>query len=116
MSGLPEKIEKEEGLFDKIQSDAMMSFVENLIPKVQPFIDPAVEKLMEYFGDDEKIFILRKLGNKIKVFILDNKKGEYSLASGAGKHFKADEESIIAVIDVNDFIQKLLMGEFTKIK
>lgn len=111
-------------LFQNFQDQAFMSFIEGLIPKLQPFIEPMEGKLADYFGDDEKIFVMRKsAGKPIQVIVFDNTKASYEISNEIQniegseetkrvKKFVADPESIIAVINVGEFVQKLLSGQF----
>lgn len=122
MSNLPAKKE-ETSIVDTMKEQVMMEVIDSILPKLQPFIAPAMEKLNEYFGDDEKIFIIRRSkGQAAKVIVLDNTKGEYSISNEVDvtgklvKSFTADKEAIINVFDTGQFVQKLLSGEFTGAK
>lgn len=108
-------------VFDQMKEDALLGLVEGLLPKLKPFIEPAMMKLEDYFGDDEKIFIIRRSKNsRAKVIVLDNTKGEgYNIANEISedgvvtKKFECDPTSVIQVYDTGIFVQKLLSGEFT---
>ena len=109
------KEEKKPGLFDKIKEDMGMEVLESLIPKIKPFLAPGIEKMNEWFGEDEKIIIIKKnKGAKAKVLIFDNNKGEYEIKSGEGKKFTADKDCVIGVYDIEDFMQSLISGDLTK--
>ena len=103
-------------VFDQMKEDALIGLVEGLLPKLKPFIEPAMAKLEDYFGDDEKIFIIRRSKNsRAKVIVLDNTKGEgYNIANEISedgvitKKFECDPESVIQVYDTGIFVQKLL--------
>lgn len=124
-STLP-KVEKEETMIDDMKNDAIMAFVESLLPKLTPMIEKASVKLKEYFGDNEKIFLIRRLaGEEPKVIVLNNTKGRYTISNeakllGDGEDaeieikevFKALTESVIATYDTGEFVAKLLSGEF----
>lgn len=107
--------ENKESLFDKVKEDAFMSMVEGALPKIQPFIEPAMAKFSEWFGDDNKLVLIKKnVGQSPKVIILDNKNGEYEIKCGEEKKFTATPESVIGVYDIADFVGKMISGEFTK--
>jgi hypothetical protein len=105
-----------ENLFDKVKEDALMSMVETALPKIQPFLKPAAEKMNEWFGDDDKLIVIKKnKGQPVRVIIFDNKKGDFEISkSGEKNTFTADKECIIGVYDVEAFATKLISGEFTK--
>lgn len=76
------EVEKEMSFMDTAKEAALMSLVEGILPKIKPFIDPAVKKLEEYFGDDEKIFLIRRTkGKAAQVIVLDNTKGSYLISN-----------------------------------
>lgn len=97
-------------LFNKIKEDMVLNVVEEFLPKIEPFIEPALAKIEEYFGDDEKIFVMKKTKAGVKVIILDNTVGEYTIKSGNNKEFNVDKDAIVTVVDVKDFVKKLLNG------
>jgi len=107
-----------ENLFDKVKEDALMSLVETALPKIQPFLKPAVEKMNEWFGQDDKLIIIKKnKGQSVKVIIFDNKKGDYEISKLDDKSvFTADKDCIVGVYDIEDFATKLISGELTKSK
>lgn len=77
-----EKKEEKAGIFDDMKELAMISFIEGLLPKLEPFIAPATAKLEEYFGNDTKVFLIRRMGGQpTKVIVLDNTKGDYLISS-----------------------------------
>lgn len=104
-------------LFDKVKEDMLMSMVEGILPQVKPFLAPALEKFNEWFGEDEKLIVIKKnKGGSIKVIILDNSKGEYEIRNGENKKFSAPPDAIIGVYPLDDFMEKIISGEFTKSK
>ena len=104
-------------LFDKFKEDMLMEVVEGVLPKIKPFLKPAVEKMNEWFGEDDKIIIIKKNKNQgTKVIILDNKKGEYEIVNSINsKKFSVDRDSIIGVHDIENFIEKVISGDITKL-
>lgn len=103
-------------LFDKIKEDMLMEVVESALPKIKPFLEPAMQKLNEWLGDDSKLIVIKRNKNaSTKVIIFDNTKGEFEIKSGKEKVFTADKESIIGVYDVDDFISKLISGDISKL-
>lgn len=119
MSDTSKEIIKQEKnpIIERIENDAMMSFIEGLLPQIKPFIDPAMTKLEEYFGDDEKIFLIRRKAGKTPLVIeLSNKVGNYNISydSETGeKIFKASEDSVLNIHNSGEFVEKLLKGEFS---
>lgn len=124
------KPEPEQTFAQEIQEDAVMGLIEGFLPKIKPMIEKAITKLDEYFGDDSKIFLIRRqAGQAAKVIVLSNVKGYYEISNktsieGEGddaevlmeKEFKVHKDAVIDVYDTADFISKLLNGEFTKPK
>lgn len=118
------KPEDKQTFIDEMKEDAMMGFIEGLIPKLEPMIQKASEKLKEYFGDDEKIFMIkRKAGSSPQVIVLSNLKGKYLISNEtriegdeiiSENEFRATNSSVIDVYDTGEFVTKLLSGEFTK--
>ena len=118
------KTEEKKTFVDEMKEDAMMGFIEGLIPQLEPMILKASEKLEEYFGDNEKIFMIQRLaGQKPKVIVLSNIKGKYLISNEtriegdeivSENEFKANNSSVIDVYDTGEFVTKLLSGEFTK--
>jgi hypothetical protein len=111
------EVVKSDGIFDKIKEDMLMEVIEGALPKIKPFLAPALEKFNEWFGEDDKLIIIKKnKGASIKVIILDNNKGEYEIKNGDNKCFSVQKESIIGVYPIDDFMGKIISGEFTKPK
>lgn len=109
-------VKKEGGLFDKIKDDVLMEVIEGAIPKIKPFLEPAMAKMNEWLGDDDKLVVIRKnKGQSAKVIIFDNKKGEYEIKSGENKSFTADKDSIIGVFDIEEFMTKIISGDISKL-
>lgn len=105
---------KTPGIFDKVKEDMLMEVVESALPKIKPFLAPAMEKMNEWFGEDEKLVVIRKSkGQTAKVIIFDNTKGDYEINKGKNI-FTADKETIIGVHDIEDFMAKLISGDLTK--
>ncbi len=106
-------------VFDKIKEDVLMDLVEGAIPKIKPFLVPALEKMNEWFGDDTKTIIIKKnKGQKAKVVIFDNTKGEYKIEKSESKEiniFTADQECIIGVYEIEEFMTKMISGDITKL-
>lgn len=112
------KVVKENAIVSEVKDVAAMAFIEGLLPQLKPFIEPAMEKLESYFGDNEKVFMIRRSpGRKPIVIILDNTKGEYLISNNVEtgeRKFKASEDAVINSFDTGEFIAKLLSGEFSK--
>jgi len=109
--------EKKSSLFDKVKEDMLMDVVEQALPKIQPFLVPAMEKMNEWFGEDEKLIVIRKSkGQSTKVIIFDNKNGNYKIEKSSDKNtFEAySKESIIGVYDISEFVTKMISGDLTK--
>lgn len=82
-----EEVVEEVSFMDTAKQAALMSFVEGILPKIKPFINPAVKKLEEYFGDDEKVFLItRKKDRAARVIVLDNTKGSYIISNEVFDH------------------------------
>lgn len=114
------KVEKKENIFTEIQEEMFASTIEALLPKIKPFIKPAVGKFEEFLGDNEKTIIIRKLkGGSPTVFIFDNKIGNYKIEvdpSNSVSIFTASQEPspVIDIYDVNLFIEMLISGQLMK--
>lgn len=121
------KAEKPDDMMDEMKADAAMGLVENILPALKPMIAKASDKLEEYFGDNEKIFMVRRIGGKKpQVVVLSNLKGSYNISNkvtvdGEGENeelsieevFSATKSAVIDVYDTGVFVEKLLNGEFT---
>lgn len=118
------KTEEKKTFVDEMKEDAMMGFIEGLIPQLEPMIKKASEKLEEYFGDNEKIFMIKRTaGSSPKVIVLTNLKGKYVISNETKiegdeivieNEFKATNSAVIDTYDTGEFVTKLLSGEFTK--
>lgn len=151
-------IKSEPTFIDDMKDMMNESFVDGILPKLKPMIGPAVIKLEEYFGDDSKVFFIRRLKNsQAEVFVFDNTKGDYIISNKVypetleGKTFEETtakllketeeffekefektvqqiknrketprasvldlaEETLIKYINVNEFVEKMITGEFT---
>jgi len=128
LSEIKPKEKEAETMIDEMKQDAVMGLIEGFIPKIAPMIEKASSKLEEYFGDDEKVFLIRRsAGQKPQVIVLSNLKGYYEISNttkveGTGenaelvveKTFRAHKNAIIDVHDTGAFVTKLLNGEFAK--
>lgn len=122
-NNLPEK--KKFNPIEDMKETLFMGVIESVLPKIKPFLNPAIEKLNEYFGNDEKFFIMKKFGNSIRVVIVDDtineKKGVYDISryfdeedNTYKKTFTIAKGAVIANIDIEEFMEKMLLGELTK--
>lgn len=128
VSSIVVKEEKPDDIIDEMKADAAMGLVSNILPALTPMIAKASDKLEEYFGDNTKIFMMRRIkGLKPQVIVLNNLKGSYTISNkvtsvGEGENEELDIEEVFsasksAVIDVYDtgvFIERLLSGELMK--
>lgn len=105
------KENKENSIIDNLKGDMVMNLIGDFLPKIEPFIKPAITSLEEYFGDDEKLVVIKKSVSGIKVIILNNKVGNYNISSGENHEFKVEKESLISVLDMQEFIKSLLSGQ-----
>lgn len=117
---------KSNALIDSLQEDVAASFLEGIMPKLKPLIEKAMESLGVYLGNNDKIFLMRKLpGKKIQVFVFDNNQSNYHLSNDVDRNPKMqfganvpkngvepDGDATLMVIDGEDFITKLISGEF----
>ena len=113
--------EKKAGFLDDIQGELFASTIESLLPKIKPFIAPAVEKFKEFLGDNEKTIVIRRnKGGSPTVIVFDNSAfdeegtGYSILNSKTEKHFKSNPDAVKDVYNVDDFINKLLTGDLMK--
>lgn len=89
----------------KMQAGMGADFLEGIIGKIKPFIDPMLEEISNQLGDDETMVLLRKNveHNKLYVYIIDTSKV---------KAFELDkDEPFKQVIDGADFIEQVLSGK-----
>lgn len=127
---LPEVVQKAEvvqkkGLnLDGPEGLMIMGVVQGLLPQIMPYIGDAMKKLDEYFGDDNKIFVMKKIGGEVKVLVIDNTKGEYEISrvekiiDGQTQEkkmvntFTADAGVVIDMKGTSAFVEDLLTGNF----
>ena len=109
--------EKQSSVFDKIKEDMLMEVVESAIPKLKPFLKPTMEKMNEWFGEDEKLIVIKKnKGQKTQVIIFDNTKGDYEIKrSGVSNTFTADAECVVGVYEIETFVEKMITGDISKL-
>ena len=83
--------------------DAMKDmFMDNILPKIKPFIHPMLYKIAEMLGDDKYMAIIRKDENGIpSVIVIENKYVE---------SFEITKEAIKLAIPLKDFIDDALSG------
>lgn len=94
---------KEKSIHEETQELLMGEFIESILPKVQPFIKPALKKLTDYMNSGKTI-IIQPVENKVYVFVMDDnniEKMEFKNGS------KPDH-----TYGIEDFLQKILSGEF----
>lgn len=118
-NNLPAKIEKkEESLFDEVKGEMLASAAQAIIPKIIPFVEPAMDEFDKYLGDNDKLILIRKIKDcPSMVIILDNNKGGYTIEmdkSQGVEIFDVDEEAVNATYGVREFIEKLFSGELIK--
>ena len=51
---------KKDNFLSDIQGEIFASTIEGLIPKIKPFIAPAIEKFKEFLGDNDKTIVIRR--------------------------------------------------------
>lgn len=80
-------------------------FLNSIIERVKPLLIPALEKLEDYMGEDEKMIIIRKPKDaKGYVVILDTKDiTSFKLARSDYKRHK-----------MRDFLEKLISGKISE--
>ena len=107
-------------LMAEMNEGLVSSLVETIMPKIKPFIEPAMAKFNEFLGNDEKTIIIRKLGeNSASVIIFDNNKLDevgYNISynSNERKFTCEKQETVFTMESIDGFINKLLTGEFSK--
>lgn len=113
-----------------MEDQMMGAIVEKILPIVKPIIEPVSKKLSDYLGNNEKIIIIRQLSGKVgtQVMVFDNSKN-FTIQGGDNKKFDVELKdkskvyhpednppaALIEFYNVQDFIQALLTGEFSKI-
>lgn len=119
---------KKNVLLEGVKDEVASTLIETVLPKIKPFIKPAVDKIQEFLGDNENFVIIRRLNNKVsaQVIVFDNSK-KYEISNGVEsfdkdgnkinadkkKIFKAiDNDAVVNVFNVEEFINALLKGEF----
>lgn len=116
-----ENKKEETPIIDSMNEGIFAALATELLPKIQPMIEPLSNKLDKYLGNNEKCIIVRKTGNKASVIIVDNKKS-YTLANGnlTMAREKDDKgnllppEALLEYFSTEEFIQNLLSGKFTE--
>jgi len=105
---------KKPSLFSKIEEDMIAATLEGIMPKIAPLIEPAVKKISEFLGENEKFIILRKMpGKSPTVIVLDNTAGNYEISKlDDSQIFSADNSAINGVHEVDTFIKALISGNF----
>lgn len=119
MGNLPVKKENNTPLLNGMEDEIMASLIESVMPKLKPMIGPALEKLKEYLGDNERFIIMRQLKktNDIVVVVMKNIKeeGNYNISNKDGVlNFSVDKLAVEGVYKAEDFVEKLLTGQFTQ--
>ncbi len=114
-----EIVKKESSIFDQAKESLLMEVVEQAIPKLKPFLVPAMAKMNEWFGEDEKLILIRKnKGGKAQVVIFDNSVGDYEIKKDAVNNiniFTADQKCIMGVYPIEDFVEKMITGDISKL-
>lgn len=114
-----EIVKKESTIFDQAKEALLMEVVEQAIPKLKPFLVPAMAKMNEWFGDDEKLILIRKTkGQKAQVLIFDNTVGDYEIKKDTINNiniFTADKECVKGVYPIEDFVEKMITGDISKL-
>lgn len=108
-------------IIDSMNESIFAALATELLPKIQPMIEPLSNKLDKYLGENEKCIIVRKTGKKASVIIVDNKKS-YTLTMGnltmarekndKGELMKPD--ALLEYFSTEEFIENLLSGKFTE--
>jgi len=81
---------------------AMSSFIEGIVPKLLPYIEPMMAGIAEAFGNDEFIIVGRKniKNNKVFIHIVKSKNVQ-----------KFEVAKISKIIELSEFFTKALSGE-----
>lgn len=87
---------------EKGNEAAFSSFIESIVPKVLPFVNPMMKGITDSFGDDEFIIVGKKNVKQNKVFIHIIKSKDVQ---------KFEVAKITKVIEMSEFFQKALSGE-----
>ena len=91
-------------MFAKMSSGLGADFLEGVLKKLEPYIDPMLEGIAEALGEDETLCILRKnkKDGQLYVYVVDvSKITAFDLEEGGMKQ----------VIHGSDFITKMLSGD-----
>lgn len=111
-------MKENESIMDKLKGDMMIGMIEEALPKITPFLAPAIEKMNEWFGDDEKVVVIRKIkGQPAKVIVLKNniKNAGYEIKKSDKENvFSADKEVVGDVFNIEEFVQKMMTGDLFK--
>ena len=112
------KLDKKESpsVVDKMKDQMIVGAIESILPTIEPFLKPSIEKLKEFIGDDDKILLLRSINKKVFIFVIDGTKGEYVISNVPQKsnpkgQMDLVQDSLIFVQEVDHGILDLLRGE-----
>lgn len=111
---------KKKALLGGIEDEFIASTIESFIPKLKPMIKPALEKFKKYLGDNDRFICIRQMkeSSVATVIIFNNKaKGRYMVVNNGDtgeKVFEADQVTVEGVYNIEDFVEKLLTGDFTR--
>jgi hypothetical protein len=90
-------------LVGKMQSGMGADFLEGIISKITPFIDPMIDGVAESLGDDEIMCLLRKNKKDGKLYV-------HVIETASVTKFELKEGAIKQVIDGKEFINTVLSG------
>jgi len=91
-----------------MQAEMMMTVVDSVLPSLKPFIEPGINKLNEFLGDDEKLLVVRRLNGVSILFVIDKSKGAFEITN---ETMNIDEDACIVSSPLNVGIESLLKGK-----
>lgn len=123
-SNLPAKLEtsvvKKNPLLEGIKDEVAQTMIESILPKLKPFLKPAVEHIESFLGDNDNLVVLRvpKKGKTSQVVVLDNNEPlEISVridekTGQVHKKFTASSKAVKEVFETHVFLELILSGKF----
>ncbi len=101
----PEDVKVEKSSIKKeLEAGFKDVFIENIIPKLKKHLKPAVDHLMEYLGEDEKVLIMRNTKEGGKLFVLEASKSEILI----------EEDAVINTFDIHESIELIIQGKLSE--
>lgn len=102
-------------IINNMKNEMVDAALEQFMPSIMEHSSKVNDALEKIFDTNEKICVIRRINNDVKILLFDTSKGELIVNVSKDKNiFKADNDSLIKSISLNELIKSIVNGKLNE--